>query len=914
MKRNKIIAIILLLVVIFITAFVLAKTNFVDKISSLTANVNSSKVIAKMHFINLGNSDSILLESDGRYLLVDAGNPLQHIDPTTNQVDKEHSPATPKYSVQHVMEYLRKIGVKKLDYIIGTHNHSDHLGGMVLLAENGFVGPSTMYFYRGYVKTQEDTTWDFMDNYGYYTRTINAMTKKGAKLIDVTDKEIHINVGNYKIELLNTESWNNKDAQWMKDIGYEDGKLLKSENLNSIVEYVTIGSTKVLLSADMHKENENYLMRKEPKLINKNINIIKLGHHGLHTSTGYSFIDKIKPNDVIVTGEVNYKSFSRRAIPELLYIKNNYTKNIYYTSKVNDAIVVEFTKKNYKIKNSDNKTSISKAKVKLSEKKEGVFTKITGENDNQYAYYVLDAKGKNKSGWYTNNNKTYYLNPSNRGARETGWEKISNSWYYFDNNGVLQTGFKKIENKWYYLNKEATASAGVGAMVTGWKKIDNSWYYFDSDGIMQTGFNKIKGNWYYLAPSAKNGYSLGARYTNTTVTIEGKKFTFDASGKITDQNALNFKVTYCDNSKCSKKKTVNITYGQKFKILAYSTFKRTGYTNIKWTEKKSNGKKTYWTTENIDKKNWVWNKLQNVTLYATWKANTYTITFNKNSSSAVGTMQNQSMKYGTSKKLNANKYTNNGYSFVNWNTVANGSGKSYKNSQAVKNLTTEQGKTVTLYAIWKPNTYTITFNKNSNSAKGTMQNQSMTYGTSKKLNANKYTNNGYSFVNWNTASNGSGTSYTNGQSVSNLTTANGKTVTLYAIWQSNAKKTDISKLDIRKNKYAVFKYKKTLNDVKSLVSNNNITLKDKNNKAKGNNAKLGTNDNITIDNTTYTIVVKGDVTGTSTIDFTDVTSLYTIFKTKKGTEEQKLAGDVDDNGKIEFSDITSLYSMYKRSK
>ena len=585
MKKDKIITVILLSIIIFTTTFVIVKTNFVDKISSLKADVNSSKVIAKMHFINLGNSDSILLESEGKYLLVDAGHPLQHIDPITGQVDIEHSPATPKYSVEHVMEYLRKIGVNRLDYIIGTHNHSDHLGGMVLLAENGFVDEDTTYYYRGYVETQEDTTWKFMDNRGYYDRTLDAMTKKGATLVDVADSPTTLTVGNYVIKLLNIESWDNRDVEWMESLGYTDGYILKSENLNSIVEYVTIGSTNVLLSADMHKENENYLMRKESKLINKNINIIKLGHHGLHTSTGYKFIDKIKPNDVIVTGDINYKPFERRAIPEILYIQNNYTKNIYYTSKVNDAIVVEFTKKNYKIKNSDNITPISDARVKLTAKTEGVFTKITGENKSQYAYYVLKKNGKNKSGWYTYNNKTYYLNSDNRGARETGWEEIKNKWYYFNKNGVMQTGWKKIDNVWYYLNNKGVLQTGwkkiknkwyyfskvkteeikLGAMATGWQEIDNAWYYFNASGVMQTGWKKIKnkwyyfntvedpvlpigamvtgfsnidGYWYYFAQTAKNGYPLGARYANIDVVIDGKRIIFASDGKITNPNVL----------------------------------------------------------------------------------------------------------------------------------------------------------------------------------------------------------------------------------------------------------------------------------------------------------------------------------------------------------------------------------------
>ena len=89
----------------------------------------------------------------------------------------------------------------------------------------------------------------------------------------------------------------------------------------------------------------------------------------------------------------------------------------------------------------------------------------------------------------------------------------------------------------------------------------------------------------------------------------------------------------------------------------------------------------------------------------------------------------------------------------------------------------------TLYAKWTPNSYSISFNKNDNAATGTMNNQSMTYGTSSNLTNNSYYKRGYKFVGWNTASDGTGTAYLNGASVSNLTNVNNGTVTLYAQWE-----------------------------------------------------------------------------------------------------------------------------------
>ena len=159
---------------------------------------------------------------------------------------------------------------------------------------------------------------------------------------------------------------------------------------------------------------------------------------------------------------------------------------------------------------------------------------------------------------------------------------------------------------------------------------------------------------------------------------------------------------------------------------------------------------------------------------------TYTIKFNGNGSTG-GSTASMSMVKDVSKNLTANGFTRTGYTFKNWNKKTDGSGTSYKNKQSVKNLTNTQGATVNLYAQWKPNTYTISFNGNGKTG-GSTASMSMTYDTAKNLTANGFTKTGHSFNGWNTKSNGSGTSYKNKQSVKNLTSANGATITLYARW------------------------------------------------------------------------------------------------------------------------------------
>ena len=106
----------------------------------------------------------------------------------------------------------------------------------------------------------------------------------------------------------------------------------------------------------------------------------------------------------------------------------------------------------------------------------------------------------------------------------------------------------------------------------------------------------------------------------------------------------------------------------------------------------------------------------NITLYAKWTINTYTVAYNKNATDATGTTASSSHTYGTAKALTANGYSRTGYTFGGWNTNAAGTGTSYTNSQSVSNLTSTNGATVTLYAVWTANTYTVTFNAQGGSA------------------------------------------------------------------------------------------------------------------------------------------------------------------------------------------------------
>ena len=168
---------------------------------------------------------------------------------------------------------------------------------------------------------------------------------------------------------------------------------------------------------------------------------------------------------------------------------------------------------------------------------------------------------------------------------------------------------------------------------------------------------------------------------------------------------------------------------------------------------------------------------ENTTITAQWNANQITIHFDKNNDDATGTMEDLVFNYDAEQALPNNGFSREHYHFASWNTEADGSGTTYTNEASAKNINT--GGTTTLYAQWEADSFTITFNKNANDATGNMSNQTVTYDTPTTLNANAFTREHYAFNGWNTAPDGSGTSYEDAQDVTNIITEN---ITLYAQW------------------------------------------------------------------------------------------------------------------------------------
>ncbi|NCB31884.1 MAG: hypothetical protein EOM66_10820, partial [Clostridia bacterium] len=183
-----------------------------------------------------------------------------------------------------------------------------------------------------------------------------------------------------------------------------------------------------------------------------------------------------------------------------------------------------------------------------------------------------------------------------------------------------------------------------------------------------------------------------------------------------------------------------------------------------------------------------------LSLYAHSQPFQYNVAFDANKPSGAstamsGSMGPLSMTYDVETQLTANGYALPGYQFTGWNTAADGQGTGYANQAKVKNLSEENGATVTLYAQWRAYSYQVHFDPNGGS--GSMQAQQFTFDLPQKLTKNAFTVNQEHFVGW--ATNAFGKLYEDEEIVCNLCTldSNGYPTgaTLYAEWMSGGNAT-----------------------------------------------------------------------------------------------------------------------------
>lgn len=262
---------------------------------------------------------------------------------------------------------------------------------------------------------------------------------------------------------------------------------------------------------------------------------------------------------------------------------------------------------------------------------------------------------------------------------------------------------------------------------------------------------------------------------------EVKNLTAEVNGSVTLYavwQANTFNVSFDKNGGEGTMADVAVIYDSEV-TLPGCAFTRTGYTFTGWSLTPDGA--TLLTDVEYD--NLRTEDGEEVTLYAIWSENSYTLSFDMNG--GTGTKIEPTVYgYEAVVTLPKNVFTKTGYILSGWSLERNGE-QVYSNGETVTHINPDKNGSVTLYALWTPVKYTIQFNANSGT--GTMDSIQMTYDTEAVLTANTFTKTGYHFLGWATSPTGA-VVHTDKKTVKNLTASDAAVITLYAVWEINTYK------------------------------------------------------------------------------------------------------------------------------
>ena len=172
-------------------------------------------------------------------------------------------------------------------------------------------------------------------------------------------------------------------------------------------------------------------------------------------------------------------------------------------------------------------------------------------------------------------------------------------------------------------------------------------------------------------------------------------------------------------------------------------------------------------------------QMGNLEYTAHYQAHTYIVAFDRNADDATGDTASMSMTYDEEKALTENGFARTGYTFAGWKL----GDESYEDKATVKNLTAEDGATVTLAANWEANKFTVVYHANSDAVSNptAMNSQIVTYDEAATLTPNAYEYEHYKFMGWATSENGAKV-YDDGADIMNAVSEDNGILNLYAVW------------------------------------------------------------------------------------------------------------------------------------
>ncbi len=248
----------------------------------------------QVHFIDVGQGDSILIDSGTNEVLIDAG---------------QKSPG--------VVDYIEQYVDGPLEALVATHTDADHIGGLTEILNDFQV---EQIWLNGYVATSK-TYKDFMD-------AVNVEESSGAT-VNYAKRGGEISIGDLDFSILNPPD-----------------TLFKDANNNSIVLRLKYVNTAFLFSGDTEKEAEASMINSG---VNLQAQILKAGHHCSKTASTHAYLEEVKPEVAIcMVGEDNKFGHPHQ---ETVTALENIGAEIYRTDETG-TIIISTDGKNYSINTS----------------------------------------------------------------------------------------------------------------------------------------------------------------------------------------------------------------------------------------------------------------------------------------------------------------------------------------------------------------------------------------------------------------------------------------------------------------------------------------------------------------------------------------------------------------------------------
>lgn len=234
-----------------------------------------------IHFLSTGSSDAILLESCGLFALIDCAEDSDNPRDFPELAYKGYEDVVLDYLKAHAAD---ENGHIRLSFIVGTHSHSDHIGGF-----DTIIAEPSVSIERAYLKVYDescivDYEVNHWDNKEVYTQMVDALNVKGVPIIsEIEEKPFPF--GNFQVTLLNTTD---NDAEKVGENDRSLGVLLENSG------------ARIFLAGDI--DNISGDEERLAPIIGP-VDLLKVGHHSYSGSTSAIWLQILRPKLCVITND-----------------------------------------------------------------------------------------------------------------------------------------------------------------------------------------------------------------------------------------------------------------------------------------------------------------------------------------------------------------------------------------------------------------------------------------------------------------------------------------------------------------------------------------------------------------------------------------------------------------------------------